>query len=66
MGETNYCALKWEQRDKTQLQAELLQTLNDLVVLLEAGPSTRCQACRQHGPEADCTYLNLINKKWLR
>ena len=63
MGEMNYSELKWEQGDKTQLQAKLLQTLSDLGVLLEAGPKTRCQACGQHGPEADGAHLNLISKK---
>ena len=32
------CALKWEQGDKTQLRAKLLQTLKVSGVLLEAGP----------------------------
>ena len=63
MGETNYSELKWEQGDKTQLRAKLLQTLSDLGVLPEAGPKTRCQACGQHGPEADGAHLNLITKE---
>ena len=48
---------------KTRLRAKLLQTPKVSGVLLEADPKQRCQACRQHGPEADCAHLNLIKEK---